>query len=278
MDPERMLLGNGSDELIQTIILAFGGPVVIPVPTFAMYELTGKALGVKVATVPLNKDFSLDADKLIRKAKQARAKVVFLASPNNPTGNRFADEAVRKVIGSVNAAVVVDEAYFNFSSRTVLPYLERHPNLIILRTLSKIGFAGLRIGVLTASKAIVAELNKVRLPYNINTLSQLAAVAALKHRSVVTQQISRLISERKRLYNALSETPGVTPFPTETNFILLRTATSATAVHRKLRDKGILVKNLNRPGPLKNCLRVTVGTPEENDEFITHMQSILATD
>jgi len=275
MDPERMLLGNGSDELIQTIILAFGGPVLIPVPTFAMYEITSRTLGADVATVPLNRDFSLDADKLIKKARQVKAKVIFLASPNNPTGNRFADDAVRKIIESVNAAVVVDEAYYSFSGISILPHLARHPNLIILRTLSKIGFAGLRIGVLTASKPVVAELNKVRLPYNINMLSQLAAVAALKHRSVIGHQISRLISERKRLYNALSDMPGVTPFPSETNFILMRTERSATAVHQKLKAAGILVKNLDRPGPLKNCLRVTIGTPEENSEFLAALNKII---
>ena len=275
MDPDRMLLGNGSDELIQTIVLAFGGPVVIPTPTFAMYELTGRALGAKVAAVPLNKDFSLDADRLVRKAKQVKAKVVFLANPNNPTGNRFDDEAVRKVIESLNAVVVVDEAYYNFSGKTLLPHLDRHPNLIILRTLSKIGFAGLRVGVLTAAKDIVAELNKIRLPYNINMLSQTAAVAALTHRDVIERQISLLISEREKLYNALSKIPGITAYPSETNFILIRIASGATAVHAGLKKAGILVKNLDKPGPLKNCLRVTIGAPAENREFLEQLHGIL---
>lgn len=275
MDPERMLLGNGSDELIQALILAFGGPVLFPAPTFAMYEITSKAISERAIAVPLEKDFSLDADRLVRKAKQARAKLVFLASPNNPTGNRFSDDAVRKVLNSLNSAVVVDEAYYSFSGRTWLPELGKHPNLIILRTLSKIGFAGLRIGALTASKKLVAELNKIRLPYNINMLSQAAAVAALRHRDVLDSQISRLISERERLYNALSRMDGVTPYPSETNFVLVRMDRNATRVHGALKLAGILVKNLDRPGPLRNCLRVTVGRPEENDEFLRNLQQIL---
>ncbi len=277
MDPSRMLLGNGSDELIQAIILAFGGPVLIPMPTFAMYEISARALSQDAVTVPLGKDFGLDADKLIKKAKQKKAKVIFLACPNNPTGNRFSEEAVRKILDKADAAVVIDEAYFSFSGKTCLPFLDRHPNMIILRTLSKIGFAGLRIGILTAAPKVIEELNKLRLPYNINTLSQAAAVVALRHRDVLDQQISLLISERERLYNALSGMRGITAYPSETNFILIRTTRDAAGIYKRLKQRGILVKNLNRPGLLKNCLRVTVGTPEENSEFLAALKTILST-
>ena len=275
MDPERMLLGNGSDELIQTIILAFGGPVITPVPTFAMYDITARALSQKVVPVPLTDEFDLDADAVIKAATRTKAKVIFLACPNNPTGNRYSDAAVRKVLDNVSAAVVIDEAYFSFSGRTFLPYLNRHPGMIILRTLSKIGLAGLRIGVLTASREIAAELNKIRLPYNINVLSQAAALVALRHWSTLNRQISLLISERAKLYNALLRTPGVTPFPTETNFILMWIEKDATAVFKALKKRGILVKNLDRPGPLKGCLRVTIGTPAENREFLSNLKQIL---
>jgi histidinol-phosphate aminotransferase len=277
MDPERMMLGNGSDELIQAIILTFGGPVVAPAPSFAMYEITARALSEAAVTVPLDKSFDLDADKLIKKAKQAKAKVVFLACPNNPTGNRFSPEAVRKVLESLKAAVVIDEAYYSFSGKSWLPLLDKYPNMIVLRTLSKIGFAGLRIGVLAAAKEIVAELNKVRLPYNINMLSQLTAVTALQHSDALNEQIELLISEREKLYNELSKLKGVTAYPSETNFIMIRTAADASRIHEKLKRAGILIKNLNKPGPLKNCLRVTVGTPEENREFIKTLRNILAT-
>jgi histidinol-phosphate aminotransferase len=275
MDPGLMILGNGSDELIQAIILAFGGPVLIPVPTFAMYEITSQALSQNVVTVPLGKDFSLDADKMLKKAKEVKAKAIFLACPNNPTGNRFSDAAVRKILDKAAAAVVIDEAYFDFSRKTYLPELKKFPNMIILRTLSKIGFAGLRVGVLVASPMVIEELNKIRLPYNINTLSQAAAVAALKHKNIIERQISLLISERENLYNVLSQMKGITVYPSETNFILFKTSTDATRIYTKLKQAGILIKNLNRPGPLKNCLRVTVGKPEENNEFIAELRKVL---
>ncbi|MHB8844371.1 MAG: histidinol-phosphate transaminase [Nitrospirota bacterium] len=275
MDPARMILGNGSDELIQAIVLAFGGPVVVPTPSFAMYELTGRALSQKVVAVPLTDEFDLDADAVIKAAQRSKAKVIFLACPNNPTGNRFSDRAVRKVLEKTGAIVVIDEAYYSFSGGTHLPFLAKHPNMIILRTLSKIGLAGLRVGVLTASKEIVGELNKIRLPYNINTLSQAAGLVALRHARTLDKQISLLISERAKLYNALLRTPGVTPFPSETNFILMWIEKDATRVFQMLKKRGILVKNLDKPGPLKGCLRVTIGTPEENREFLKSLQVII---
>ena len=275
MKPAQMLLGNGSDELIQYIVAAFGGPVLTPAPSFAMYDVTPRALSQDVVTVPLTREFDLDADAVIRKAKLTNAKVLFLACPNNPTGNRYSDAAVRRVLENVNAAVVIDEAYYSFSGRTWLPRLGRHPNMIILRTLSKIGLAGLRIGVLTASPAIVQELDKVRLPYNINVLSQTAALTALKFWSVLNRQIKELIAERKRLYQTLLRMPGVTPYPSETNFLLLWIEKDATTVFKELRKRGILVKNLDRPGPLKGCLRMTIGTPEENRTFLKELKRIL---
>ncbi len=277
MNPKQMILGNGSDELIQAIVLAFGGPILIPSPTFAMYEITSSALAEDVVSVPLGTEFDLDADLMIKKAKLSKAKVIFLACPNNPTGNRFSDAAVRKILDKANAAVVIDEAYFSFSGKTYLPLVKKYPNMIILRTLSKIGFAGLRVGVLVASASIVNELNKLRLPYNINSLSQAAAVSALKHRSVLNHQISLLISERKKLYNVFSKLPGVTAYPSETNFIMIRTDADASVIHRKLKQAGILIKNLSKPGSLKNCLRVTIGTPEENKEFLTALNKIVIT-
>jgi histidinol-phosphate aminotransferase len=275
MKPEQMILGNGSDELIQAIILAFGGPVLVPVPTFAMYEITSRALAQNVVTVPLNEEFDLDADLMLKKAKGSKARVIFLACPNNPTGNRFSEKELKKILDRANAAVVIDEAYFSFSNKTWLPLLKKYPNMILLRTLSKIGFAGLRIGVLTASQNVIDELNKIRLPYNINSLSQAVGVAALRHNDVISRQISLLISERERLYNAMSRLPGVTAYPSETNFIMIRTAVDASGVHKKLKQAGILIKNLNKPGPLKNCLRVTIGTPAENKEFLNSLKTIL---
>lgn len=276
MKPEQMLLGNGSDELIQNIVIAFGGPVLTPTPSFAMYDLTPRVLSQDVVTVPLTREFDLNAEAVIRKAELTGARVVFLAYPNNPTGSCYSDEAIQKILENVNAAVVIDEAYFSFSGRSWLPRLSKYKNMIILRTLSKIGLAGLRIGVLTASRNVITELNKVRLPYNINALSQAAAVTALKYRTVFEQQISLLISERKKLYAELLAMPGVTPFPSETNFILLWVEKNAAKVFNALRQRGILVKNLDKPGPLQGCLRVTVGTPEENRLFLKNLKDCLS--
>jgi histidinol-phosphate aminotransferase len=275
MDPDRMILGNGSDELIQAIVMAFGGPVLTPTPSFAMYDITPRALSQDVVTVPLTQEFDLDPHAVIRKTRLTGSRVIFLANPNNPTGNRYSETAVRKVLENVNAAVVIDEAYYSFSGKSILRWMGHHPNMIILRTLSKIGLAGLRIGVLTASPAVIAELNKVRLPYNINVLSQAAAVAALKYWSVLDRQVKVLISQREKLYQALLRTPGVTPFPSETNFLLCWFEKDATKVFRELRKSGILVKNLDRPGPLKGCLRITIGTPEENHAFLKNLKYII---
>lgn len=275
MEQDSMMLGNGSDELIQAIVLAFGGPVLFPTPSFAMYELTSRALSQKIVAVPLDKDFDIDPDRLIRKARQVKARVIFLACPNNPTGNRFSDDAVRLIVEKTGAAVVIDEAYYSFSGKTWLPALREYPNMVILRTLSKIGLAGLRVGIMAASQKVIEELNKVRLPYNINVLSQTAAKTALKHRDVLDGQISRLISERERLYNGLSELEGIGPYPSETNFILFRTEGDAVRIYEGLKQRGILIKNLSKPGPLRNCLRVTVGMPEENAEFLSALKAIL---
>lgn len=271
-----MMLGNGSDELIQAVVLAFGGPVVSPVPSFAMYGITAAALSQKFVAVPLQRDFSLNPDAVIKKAREVCAKVIFLACPNNPTGNRFSDDAVSMILNKSGASVVIDEAYYSFSGRTWLSELPHHRNMIILRTLSKIGLAGLRIGILAAAEDVVEELNKVRLPYNINTLSQAAASIVLRHRDILDSQISLLISERERLYNGLSAIPGVKVYRSETNFILIRTDKDATAIYKRLKEAGILIKDLNSPGLLRNCLRITVGTPAENDEFLSAFRTISA--
>ncbi|MFA5073406.1 MAG: histidinol-phosphate transaminase [Nitrospirota bacterium] len=276
IEQNQMIVGNGSDELIQAIMLAFGGPIAIPSPTFAMYEITAKALSLEVSKTPLNKDFSLNPDSLLKQARASKAKLIFLACPNNPTGNRFSDEAIVRILEKTRAAVILDEAYFSFSGKTLLSLLDNYPNLIILRTLSKIGLAGLRLGVALASEEILGHLNKVRLPYNINALSQATAIAALKHRGILNQQISKLISERERLYNALSSIEGIIAYPSEANFILFKTKKDAAFVYARLKQADILIKNMDRPGMLKNCLRVTVGTPEENDTFVTNMKKILS--
>lgn len=274
---ECLMLGNGSDELIQAILIAtsWGSPtVVVPSPTFSMYKITGLAVGHRILEIPLDESFDIDSAAIIDRCRKERAKVVFLSTPNNPTGNRFSDNKVLEVVKESHALVVLDEAYGDFSRKTLVPYLKDNMNLIILRTLSKIGMAGLRVGIMAANPALLNELDKVRLPYNINSLSQTVAAVVLNNRDTIDGQIDAIISERERLYSALKGLDGVSPYPSEANFILFKVM-DADELHKRLIEKGILIKNLNRAGRLENCMRVTVGTFVENDAFLDAMKNLL---
>ncbi|MHB8173861.1 MAG: histidinol-phosphate transaminase [Nitrospirota bacterium] len=275
---ESLVLGNGSDELIGMIIQAFGGsPGIIsyPVPTFSMYGIAARSMGQEVLELPLTADFQINFDGWLRLFSERRPKVIFISYPNNPTGNLFDPDKIRRLIEGCFSIVVVDEAYFSFSGESFIEKIHELPNLAVLRTLSKVGMAGLRLGVMAAGKDIVREVNKVRLPYNINSLSQAAAEHMLQNRAMVDEQVGKIIAEREKLYTALFEIDGVTAWPSKTNFILFRVA-GASRIHKELKARGILVRNMDVPGPLKDCLRVTVGTPEENAEFLDNIKEILS--
>lgn len=276
--PERVQLGNGSDELIQTILMAVARPgaaVLVPVPTFSMYAVTAQALGLRCVEVPPGDGFSLHRDLFLRKLAEARPVATFIASPNNPTGNCYDPDVIRAALAAAPGLVVLDEAYADFSGKTFLPELPAHPHLLILRTLSKVGLAGLRVGYLVADEAVLAELEKVRLPYNLNALSQAAATVVLKHRDLLRQQVRQIVAERERVAVGLRALPGLTVFPSEANFLLVRTARPAREVFRGLLDRGILVRDFEDARYLRDCLRVTVGTPEENDALLAALREIL---
>jgi histidinol-phosphate aminotransferase len=263
---ENILQGNGSDELIYYLITTFGGPVLFPVPTFSMYGIISRALGEKKIAVPLDNAFDLDTDRMLRAVRKERPRLVFLSSPNNPTGNCFSTDRILRIIETSQGIVVVDEAYQPFSSdRGFLPMLKDYPNLVIMRTLSKIGLAALRLGFLIADQEIVEEVNKVRLPFNVNSLSQAIAEEALKEKTRLRSFVRTVVSERSRLLAAMEKIKGVRPFPSEANFILFR-VDDPDRVARALLKKGILVRNIK--DAVKGCLRVTVGTPEENTAFL----------
>ncbi len=275
---EDIMLGNGSDELIQAIITSFGrtqGKVLYPVPTFSMYGIITKSLGQIPVEIPLQMDFDIDIDGILSAIKRERPEVIFLSYPNNPTGNCFSESKIVEIIKRTKTAVVVDEAYFDFSKKTFLPLLKKYENLIILRTLSKIGLAGLRIGILIARPEIVKEINKVRLPYNVNSLSQAVAKVVLENREVIDKQIRAIIKERERLYKELLRIDGIKPFPSEGNFILFRTIKNADKIYQGLIDKGLLIRNMNQRGLLNNCLRVTIGTQEENRYFLEALRTLI---
>ena len=220
--------------------------MLYPVPTFSMYGIISQALGEKGIAIKLDNEFDLNPDKILTAIKKLKPKLIFLSSPNNPTGNCFSSDKILKIIEISKGIVVVDEAYQPFSSeRGFLPLLRDYKNLVIMRTLSKIGLAGLRVGFLIADAGIIKEVNKVRLPFNVNLLSQAIAAKALKNKRMMGRYISTIVSERERFFDELSEIKGIKPYPTEANFILFKVKNSDKA-YQKLLKKGVLVRNMTR--------------------------------
>ncbi|HWP34571.1 MAG TPA: histidinol-phosphate transaminase [Thermodesulfobacteriota bacterium] len=280
---DQLLLGVGSDELIEILLIATrgqGGGVVIPAPTFPMYRLTGRALGHAVTEVPLAPDLQLDRAGMLAAIERVRPAVVFLASPNNPTGARFRDADVEAVLDAAPGLVVVDEAYAEFAGRSVLPSLPRRPRLVVLRTFSKIGLAGIRLGYLVAWPPLVAELNKVRLPYNVSSLTQAAALAVLETPGVLDEPIRRIAAERERLAARLARLPGIVRvFPSDANFLFCQVR-DPQRVYEGLKARGVLVKlippfDLAGGGRLPGGLRITVGTPAEHDRLLAALAEVL---
>ncbi|RMD70112.1 MAG: histidinol-phosphate transaminase [Gammaproteobacteria bacterium] len=263
-----LLLGNGSDEILQMLLLAVRRGVMAPEPSFSMYPLISAMVGVPYRGVPLREDFSLDVPAMLEAMAAEKPGIVFLASPNNPTGNAFPLEAIEAIVKKSPGLVVVDEAYIPFGGASALQLLPRHPHLLVLRTLSKLGLAGLRLGWIMGHPAWIEVLEKVRLPYNINSLTQAGAAFALEHREVFAAQIAAIKAERERLYRALLSM-GFEVYPSAANFILFRAPGRGESLFEALKRQKVLVKCLHGSHPLlADCLRVTVGLPEENDAFL----------
>ena len=272
-----VLLGNGSDELIEIITCALARPgaaMLVPEPTFVMYRMNALYAGMRCVGVPLAADFTLDVDAMLAAIARERPALVFLASPNNPTGNRFATADVLRLVRAAPGLVVVDEAYAAYAGESLLARIGEFPNLLVLRTLSKIGMAALRLGYAVAAPEWIAELNKVRQPYNLNALTQAAAQVLLSEAAAVDGQVASVVAERGRLAAALAGLPGVEVFPAHANFVLARVP-DAPAWFARLAAAGILVKNLHGAHPLlAHCLRITIGTPAENDALLSALETI----
>jgi histidinol-phosphate aminotransferase len=270
-----VLLGNGSDEIIQLLAMAVAKPgaVLLSVePSFVMYRMIATFVGMRYVGVPLAEDFSLDLEATLAAITREQPALVFLAYPNNPTGNLFDAEAVRRIIEASPGLVVVDEAYYAFASDSFIPLLGQYDNLLVMRTYSKLGMAGLRLGFIAGSPVWLEQLDKLRLPYNVGVLPQLVASTLLAHHDVLLAQAANIRSERTKMMAALEATTGVQAYPSEANFILFRVA-KATQVFEGLKQRGVLIKNLNGGHPaLADCLRVTVGTPEEGVAFISALR------
>jgi len=271
----ELLLGNGSDDLIQIVTLALARPgttMMYPAPTFVMYGVNAALCGMNAVAVPLREDFSFDADAFIARMKSSPPALVFIAYPNNPTGALYGEEDVLRVIRAAKGLVVLDEAYHAFAGKSFMPRLAEHPNLVVLRTLSKLGLAGIRLGYLAGRPQWIEQFNKVRQAYNVNALTQAAALFMLERLEVLEEQAARTRAERAGLGAALERLPGVTVFPSQANFFLVRVP-EAERTDAALKRQGVLVKNLH-PW-LRNCLRITVGTPEENRILLTALQEAL---
>ena len=271
----ELLLGNGSDELIQLLALALNKPgatLLSVEPSFVMYKMIAIFTGMRYVGVPLAADFSLDLPATLAAIRREQPALVFLAYPNNPTGNLFSAEAVAQIIAASPGLVVVDEAYYAFASDSLIPHLARYPNLLVMRTFSKLGMAGLRLGFLVGSAAWLGQLEKLRLPYNVGVLPQLVAEKLLVHHEVLLQQAEQIKRDRAKLYQQLNEIAAVKVYTSEANFLLFRVA-NAAAIFNGLKQRGVLIKNLNGGHPmLKDCLRVTVGTPDENERFMAALK------
>ena len=277
-DGMDILLGNGSDEIIQILAMAIAKPGAVILglePSFVMYRMIAAYVGARYVGVPLKADFTLDVDATLAAIAEHQPALIFIAYPNNPTGNLFDAGQLTRILDAAQGLVVMDEAYHVFAETSFLPQLAQYPNLLVMRTLSKLGLAGLRLGFLVGAPTWLRELDKLRLPYNVNVLTQQVAERVLAASDVLEQQAAAIRTERTQLMQALKNLPGVTAYPSAANFILFRVA-QADTVFDKLKGKGILIKNLSRAHPqLANCLRVTVGTPIENTQFLTALATSL---
>jgi histidinol-phosphate aminotransferase len=288
---DGVLAGNGSNELIEALLLVTVGAgtrVVIPEPTFTLYALMTTILGGDPVRVPMSSrdgssrpcaegsagigapGLAYDVEALMRAREQSRASVTIVCSPNNPTGTSLDLSDVERLCRDGDSLVVIDEAYHEFSAQTVVPLLALHPNLVVLRTFSKaMAMAGLRVGYLLASPELVREVNKARLPYNVNFFSQMAAIASLEEKDVLATSVHRLVGERERLLARLADFPGVRAWPSDANFFLLECLSAdPKAVFASMLRRGVLVRDVTSYPMLGRCLRVSVGSEGENDAFL----------
>ena len=274
----QILLGNGSDEVLDLLFRAFCEPnsdnVITLPPTYGMYGVLANLNAVENREVLLSKDFQPNVDEILSNVN-ASTRMIFLCSPNNPTGNSFDDEAVFKILKSFNGLVVIDEAYIDFSkNESWLSQMDSFPNLVVTQTLSKAyAMAGLRVGILYASAAIISILNKIKPPYNVNTLSQETAIKKLEQNTLVAQ-IKRIVSERKKLIESLAALSFIKKiFPTDANFILVQVDDSEKR-YEQLITKGIVIRNRSNQALCDNCLRITVGTKEENSKLLEILKNL----
>jgi len=274
---QALMLGNGSDELIQLLILAVahtGRPILALEPSFVMYRILAEHFALPFVGVALDEDFRLDLSRFLERMAAERPAIVFIDWPNNPSGQCLPEEDLEAIVSAAPGLVVVDEAYYPFSGLSFAGRLGRHPNLLLLRTLSKQGLAGLRLGYLAGPKAWIEVLDRLRLPYNINVLSQLSLEFFLAHAELLAEQAQAICRERERLTRALQERE-LQVWPSRANFLLFRHPGRAAAIYAGLRERGVLIRAFTGHPRLSDHLRVSVGTPAENDRFLSALEGLL---
>jgi histidinol-phosphate aminotransferase len=276
-----VILGNGSDENISMMAMAVSGggrrpTIMAPTPGFVMFSRSAMLAGAEFVGVPLRPDLSLDRDAMLAAIATHKPALVFLAYPNNPTGNLYDPDDMVAIIEALgeHGIAVVDEAYGPFAQKSFMDRLPEFGNLVVMRTVSKLGLAGIRLGYMAASPQLLAQFEKVRPPYNINVLTQIAGEFALDHIEVLNGQAAQLVAAREQLMAELAQLPRVTVFPSAANFILLRVP-DADASCAKLLASKVMVKNVSKMHGLANCIRVTVSTPEENTAFLNALKASL---
>ncbi len=279
VSPENVVLGNGSDELIYYLSIAVGEPnssVFYPIPTFSMYGISAQVLGRERVEVRLNEEFDIDLQKSLELIRYKRPALAYFAYPNNPTGNCFSENSIR-AIRKEGVFTVIDEAYYHYSKKTFLREALERDDMVVLRTLSKIGMAGLRVGILIGKEELVKEINKIRLPFNITYPSQVIAVLMLRDfYQIIEEAVERVISERQRVYEEMLKMEGIRVYPSEANFIFFKSLyLSGDELHKRLLQKGVLVRNFSYM--VSDCLRVSIGKREENDAFLQALQEVLLT-
>lgn len=277
-DGLAVILGNGSDEIIQMLLMALppDACVLSVQPTFVMYQQISRSLGLNYISVPLvADDFSIDLSAVLHAIDVHQPAIIFLAYPNNPTGNLFDANMMREIINTASGLVVVDEAYSPFAKASFINEIAQYDNLLVMRTVSKLGLAGLRLGYAVGKPNVIEQLHKIRLPYNINILTQVSALFALNHHTIFDEQTAILCAERSKLAKALTNIGGLMVYPSAANFILFRTQNQQAArIFNELKSKGVLIKNLSpQGGLLTDCLRVTVGKPSENQAFLEALKN-----
>ncbi|MBN2404133.1 MAG: histidinol-phosphate transaminase [Coriobacteriia bacterium] len=280
LEPANVLVGNGGDELILNLLLAWGGPgrtlLDLP-PTFSMYGIDAQMTGTHVVQIPRLDDFSVDSDAVLARLAQGDIDIIVISNPNNPTGDVSPETLLIDILNATDALVVVDEAYFEFSRHTMRPHMERHPNLVMLRTFSKaFSLAGLRAGYLLGNEDVIRELTKVRQPYSVNRFTQVTASLVFRERVVFQAGIRDVMRNRDMLLHGLSGMSGITVFPSEANFVLFRLDHASAVWRDLLHDHSILIRDFSRTPGLEDCLRVTVGTEEEVRRFLQAMEEIMA--